>query len=139
MKLIKLTYIAHGWHLGILNSELIDEPVFAWKYGPVVQSIYQDFKGYGDNQISELYLENGCYPMASEEIQPFLNKIWDEYKGFSGVELSAMTHRAGTPWDIIWNQRGGKNTKNAIIPNDLIKEHYRSKIALANGPAENAN
>ena len=53
MKLIKLTYIAHGWHLGLYDSELIDEPVYAWKYGPVVQSIYQDFKWYGDNQIAE--------------------------------------------------------------------------------------
>ena len=74
--------------------------------------------------------------MASEKIEPFLNKIWDEYKGLSGVTLSAITHKPGTPWDIIWNQRGGKNQKNAIIPNDLIKEHYKSKIASINGTHE---
>ena len=34
MKLIKLVYIAHGWHLALENGKsLISEAVMAWKYG----------------------------------------------------------------------------------------------------------
>lgn len=40
MKIIKLVYIAHGWHLAHKKSPLISEPVEAWPYGPVVPSVY---------------------------------------------------------------------------------------------------
>jgi uncharacterized phage-associated protein len=134
MKLIKLTYIAHGWHLGMYNTELIDEAVCAWKYGPVIESIYHNFKGYGNCQITEFYRnEYGQIQIANGQIEPFLQKVWDEYKDYSGVELSAMTHQKGTPWDIVWNQRGGKNLPNVIIPNNIIAEHYKQKINSMNG------
>ena len=32
MKLHKLIYYAHGWHLALTGEPLIDEPVQAWNY-----------------------------------------------------------------------------------------------------------
>jgi len=59
MKLIKLVYIAHGWHLGLKNESLIDEGVQAWKYGPVIKSVYDEFKGYKNGQVNRpAYLFN---------------------------------------------------------------------------------
>ncbi|MCC7437458.1 MAG: DUF4065 domain-containing protein [Armatimonadetes bacterium] len=40
MKLLKLVYIAHGWHLGIMGKPLISDEVQAWKYGPVIPKLY---------------------------------------------------------------------------------------------------
>ena len=34
MKLQKLIYFAHGWHLAVFDAPLLDEEVQAWDYGP---------------------------------------------------------------------------------------------------------
>ncbi|HTK20959.1 MAG TPA: type II toxin-antitoxin system antitoxin SocA domain-containing protein [Mucilaginibacter sp.] len=130
MKLLKLAYIAHGWHLGLFGEPLLNEVVYAWKYGPVINSIYHDFKRYHDCQISELYSNpfNNSTPLPDDAIAPFLDKIWNIYKQYNGVQLSTMTHQPNTPWDITWNQNGGKDKSSVIIPNDLIKDYYQTKI-----------
>ena len=133
MKLIKLCYIAHGWRLGLFDEQLLDEVIYAWKYGPVIDTIYNDFRKYGNSQISELFsISEDNYPLPDQKIAGFLDVIWKAYGKYDGVELSAMTHQPNTPWDIVWNKRGGKSTRHAIIPNDLIKEHYKEKIKTVN-------
>lgn len=130
MKLIKLTYIAHGWHLGLYNESLLPEVIYAWKYGPVIKNLYHEFKKYGNNQITELYKDEDCeecYPFPDEEIKPFLDEIWDVYKEYDGIQLSTMTHKKGTPWYKVWHEEGRKNTEYAIIPNQYIKEYYQEK------------
>lgn len=128
MKLIKLCYIAHGWNLALYNEALLDEVIQAWQYGPVIQSLYRDFKHYGNSQITELIKAGDGYPQADSAALPLLNKIWEVYKKYDGVQLSAMTHQPGTPWDITWNEKGGKLLRAAIIPNNLIRQHYLQKI-----------
>lgn len=133
MKLIKLCYIAHGWHLGLYDKELLDEAIYAWKFGPVIRTIYHDFKKYGNSQISKLYSDGeNNYPLPDKEIEEFLDTVWASYGKYDGVHLSALTHQENTPWDIAWNKEGGKEKKDAIIGNDLIAKHYKEKIAAIN-------
>ena len=47
LKVQKLVYFAHGWHLAFLSQPFILEDVEAWKYGPVVPELYRDFKKFG--------------------------------------------------------------------------------------------
>jgi uncharacterized phage-associated protein len=134
MKILKLVYISHGWHLGIFDAPLIEEPVLAWQYGPVVSSVYHEFKRYGNTNVDDTgFVFNDkmevVVPVAEKENWDFLDKVWAVYRKYSGVELSALTHEKGTPWDIVWNDKGGSLIKNAQIPNELIKEHYKHKIA----------
>ena len=51
LKLQKLIYYAHGWHLAIRNAPLIDEVIEAWEYGPVVPNVYHEFKKFGNRPI----------------------------------------------------------------------------------------
>ena len=51
MKLQKMVYFAHGYHLARYNEPLIREEFEAWKFGPVVPSIYQSYKLYGSDMI----------------------------------------------------------------------------------------
>ena len=131
MKLVKLVYIAHGWHLGLYNKPLISEAVCAWKYGPVIESVYHVFKKYGSNQITAYYQdEEGKYPLPEGNVTIFLDSVWNAYKEFDGIYLSSITHMEGTPWDIVWNRQGGKHHRSILIPNNLIEKHYRE---LAHG------
>ena len=132
MKLVKLVYLSHGWYLGLASQPLISEAVQAWKYGPVVNSVYHTFKKYGNEQIlsQESDPENFQFSLPviqDENIQAFLNKIWDVYSKYSGLQLSTLTHEQGSPWDKVWNYQGGKDRKAVIIPNALIQDYYRTK------------
>lgn len=131
MKLIKLTYIAHGWYLGFNDKPLLTETVYAWKYGPVIDTLYNEFKAYGNCPINQLYYDhcNQLYPLPDASINSFLDAIWKGYGSFDGIKLSAMTHQKGTPWDRIWNDEGAKNKRHVPIPNNYIKEYYKKKIA----------
>ncbi|MFZ3184229.1 MAG: type II toxin-antitoxin system antitoxin SocA domain-containing protein, partial [Pseudomonas sp.] len=51
MKLIKLVYIAHGWHCGYFSQNLINDAVEAWKFGPVIPDLYRKVKWYGRGHI----------------------------------------------------------------------------------------
>ena len=128
MKLLKLVYIAHGWHLGIKGNELIDEGVEAWQYGPVVPSVYHEFKKYRDRQVTTpgyIFTEHAKFitpTVENQETVLFLKKVWDYYKGYNGLQLSSLTHQPDTPWDIVYNKK-----REIIIGTELIKEHYQSK------------
>lgn len=132
MKLIKICYIAHGWHLGLTGKPLLSETIYAWKYGPVIDTLYLEFKNYGSAPIKNLYsvTPNGNdYPLPDAEIRPFLDIIWNSYGKYDGIALSAMTHQADTPWYKVWHNEGAKDKREIPIPNDYIEEHYKSKIS----------
>lgn len=130
MKLLKLVYIAHGWALGLYQTPLIAEEVQAWKYGPVVPSVYHDFRHYGRGHIERQkpVFTNGevfVPTVTDQETQQLLDSVWNAYRQLDGLQLSDITHRPNTPWDITWNQRGGCNTRGAVIPPDVIQQHYQ--------------
>lgn len=131
MQLLKLVYIAHGWHLGYYGSPLINEQVQAWRHGPVIHSLYKQLKQYGSGAVSAP-VSTGAFPWARESISPqaeqLLESVWKNYSGFSGVQLSNMTHMEDTPWSIAWHQQGGKSMYFAPITDDLIEAHYKRRI-----------
>jgi uncharacterized phage-associated protein len=130
LKLVKLVYIAHGWHLAVFDRPLIGEEVQAWKYGPVVPSVYHQFKEYGDKPITrqaaaridgQLILPTVEHP----ETAGFIDEVWQAYAKFTGGQLSTLTHRAGTPWHTVWHERGGSEALGTVIPPSLIKHYYQ--------------
>lgn len=132
LKLLKLVYISHGWYLGLEDSPLIDDKIEAWKYGPVVPKIYHSFKHYGNEQITNLDFDIQTFSYLQpndNRIVAFLKKIWEVYNPFTALQLSAMTHEINSPWDIVWNQQNGKAKFSAEIPNDIIKNYYKKRVA----------
>lgn len=121
MKVIKLTYIAHGWYLAFQDEPLIMEGVMAWKYGPVIASLYHAFKNYGNGQITSIYYTDRLEEISSDD-KRFLDKIWKDYGKLNGVQLSAITHKKDTPW-----YQTHKIKKSELIPHELIKDHYINK------------
>jgi len=144
MKLQKLVYYANGWYLAIKDEPLIDEQVEAWSYGPVIRSLYREFRGYGNRDIVDVGIQirrcrgaDGTW--TSEAFAPILNpakqqdffatklveKVWDIYSPYSAVQLSNKTHEPNTPWRRVYDREGGKLLKGTDIPTDMIRDYFK--------------
>lgn len=119
LQLLKLVYIAHGWSFPLRNQGLVGERVEAWQYGPVIPSLYHALKGYRAEPVTGPVPGAALIPLTADE-GALIDKVYEVYGRYSGGQLSAMTHRDGTPWDLAW-QRG----KNSRIDDQMISEHYR--------------
>ena len=139
LKIQKLTYIAHGWHLALFGKPLVcDEYAEAWRYGPVFPSVYHEFKYRGGLPIIDLGTDfklNGKgkfvrevpkIKKGDEETKGLLDRIWEVYGPWSGVQLSKICHQPGTPWEKTWKKSQG--TRNTNILNDVIEAYYSGKL-----------
>lgn len=134
MQVIKLVYIAHGWHLGYFRQPLISEQVEAWQYGPVIDSLYHGLKKYRNAPV-DAYLAS---PVNEERLlkesgntKALLDHVWDRYSRYSGPQLSTLTHQPGTPWSKVW-ANSGRWSRSEPIPDELILQHYTDKISASN-------
>jgi len=143
MKIQKLVYYAHGWYLGFTDNPLIKEQVEAWRYGPVIPSLYDAFRQYGRGAITSP-ATNIVFPEGNvnvlhakfQEVEPptepqlvsYLDSIWSLYKNYSATQLSNMTHAAGTPWAETWHEEIPDNTDIDPIK---IKQHFKDKLQAA--------
>ncbi len=128
LQMIKLVYYCHGWYLGIYHEPLIQQNVEAWLYGPVIADIYHSCKQYGRQPISEPIRGYGQQQNFTDRQREVMNEVYDKYKNFTGLQLSAYTHREGTPWHTIWPNLGqivwDKTNENPVIPNKVIEDYF---------------
>ena len=118
LQIIKLTYLCHGWMLGLYQEPLSEQLVEAWQYGPVIPSVYHAIKRYGKEPVyTPLTPKSETFDYREIDL---IHQVYEGYKDFSGVELSRLTHANGTPWHKVWHEQG----KNSVIPNKLIQEHF---------------
>lgn len=131
IKLHNLIYFAHGWHLALEDRPLIDEQVLAWKYGPMIPSIFRKYRGFGVDPIvpswrgTERALE---FPPETLEI---LEQVWEVYGVLTGTQLSKMTREEGSPWSQVHKEYEGRLPKGTDVPPRLLKEHFAA-LALKN-------
>ncbi|NGX51904.1 MAG: hypothetical protein KR126chlam5_00193 [Candidatus Anoxychlamydiales bacterium] len=136
MKIQKLIYLAHGYSLVMRDISLIDELFEAWRFGPVLPSIYHTCKKYGNKSISD-YLKEPGYDLLSTQkttlhindpqVVEIINFVWENYGLMNALELSDWTHEKGGPWDIVIGQKG-ERFKNQTIDNELIKKYFEERM-----------
>ncbi|MFP6860626.1 Panacea domain-containing protein [Pseudomonas sp.] len=133
MKLQKLLFYVQSWYLKQRGSPLFDDNFARWTHGPVIPSIYHEFKGYGSGVIQApgstvVPRPSSSNPFAYEVVVPEINRNDQDAIGFidevirvygqlSGWQLSQMTHQAGTAWQISGAPDGGP------IPLNVMAEH----------------
>jgi uncharacterized phage-associated protein len=155
MQLLKLVYIAHGWHMAVNAEPLFDEAVEAWKYGPVVPSLFHEFKEFGGTPIRRLahaidvpvggeeddqgwIVRTPFVPPSDSNAHKLLDWVWQGYGGRDGGSLSDMTHEPGTPWSETVAEMKKNNphvdwVNGYPIPNERIRSHYLTLWAKRNG------
>lgn len=112
LKLQKLLYYAQGTYLGIKGEKLFDDPILAWKHGPVVEGIYYRYKNYGYHGIPA---EDIAAPDIDKETQSILQSVYETFGQFSAWKLRDMTHDE-TPW---------QNTpQGEVMDTNMIKDYF---------------
>ena len=128
MQVLKLAYYCHAWMLGLYHRPLLAQPVEAWRYGPVVPEIYHSLRRYGGEPVRQhidlVFAGVTEHPYSPQETS-IIDQVSDKYGHLTGIQLSAMTHAPGTPWDQIWRKHG----QNAVIPDPLIEDYYAQQAA----------
>ena len=130
MQLMKLTYIAYGWYMANGLGRLFPEPIEAWKYGPVMPDLYRATKRWGRNPIP-LNMIADELGAVDDKTSEFLSEVVDKYGHLSGIALSSLTHRAGSPWYQVYRP----DVTNETIPDNLIHDHYLKMLNDARNTA----
>jgi len=129
MKLLKLVYYAHGWHLGLTKEPLLNEAVEAWRYGPVVPSLWGKMRKYEGNPVSDLLpVEEKNGTVDDSFVRSLIEEVWDSYGDFRAMKLSNMTHMRGTPWYEVKQSYDGELPRRVDIPNAKIQEYFQSLL-----------
>lgn len=119
MKLQKLLYYVCVKYAKKTGNIPISEHFEVWQYGPVVATVYSEFKPYGAKPITKPYKNsNGETLIINEKTSPVLREcldsVWGELKNYSGIELSQRTHRKGSGWYVAY-----QNNKNVISTKEM--------------------
>lgn len=97
----------------------------AWQYGPVIQTVYNTFRSYGGSPIHpDAAAIISDEPLTQWE-KELLDEVWRVYHKASAFQLSALTHQTDSPWHTAFLEGGLRS----VIPTDLIRDHYRQKVA----------
>lgn len=146
MQIQKLIYLAHGYYLYRHNGEpLINEVFQAWRFGPVLSSIYFDCRHFGRTGIKQFLLDDfdsvddrdNPYPIDprprpaplpdNKEVKKIVDFVWRTYGKYDPIRLSQWTHEKEGPWDKI--TKGGSDIlRNKEVPNEEIHDYFKRKL-----------
>ena len=146
LKLEKLVYMCYAEYLCNTEKNLFEDKIYAFRYGPVIDSVYEQYKVYGHSEISEgqsdlrpeaddkeaiesleqykmairsriLFAEDGL-----EKLKTIEDTI-EKYDKYTANELVNITHKGETPWQIAFD--GGAYTE---ISKKIIFEYHCNEI-----------
>ena len=112
MKLQKLVFFAHGLYYAYTEGKekLIEEPIEAWKFGPVIPVLYEKYKYFGADPITP---ENDVLNFIGKSLdtsettfdrkaKELLEETWEQLKYKSAIELSNWTHQENSAWHKVY-------------------------------------
>lgn len=118
LKIQKLVYYAQGFHLALYGELLFPEPIEAWAHGPVVPSLYHEYKGYGTHVIPRpMDIDFSIY---EESVKDLLNEVYYVYGQYSPWKLRSLTHEE-PPW--INAEKQGTE-----ISHDSMKQYFKTLL-----------
>jgi uncharacterized phage-associated protein len=96
LKLQKLLYYAQGYYLALFDQPLFPDRMEAWQHGPVVPSVYHEYKIYGAQALPRP-VDWDLAEVFRDTTRDFLDEIYRLFGQFSAWKLRKMTHDEA-PW-----------------------------------------
>ena len=135
LKLQKLLYYVQAAFLVEYNTPCFDDDIVAWKYGPVVERVYNDFRIYGSNIINNRITQLRTAEFNGERIvfktvdidslnipekdATLILSIVNKFSTYTAWQMVELTHKE-TPW---------ADTKiGDTISNDKIRTYFKNQL-----------
>lgn len=116
LKLQKLLYYAQGCFLAVTDRPLFSDSIVAWQHGPVVESVYHQYKCNGANGIP--FEDDFDFSKFTDEENDLLVEVYDTFGQYSAWKLRNMTHEE-IPWS--------STPQNSEIPQSVIKQFFKQE------------
>lgn len=111
LKLNKLVYFAYVEHLRDTGERLFEDPIKAWRYGPVEPAVYRAFKDFGRDRVDTV----GEVAVPGPSVCSLIDRVAEEYGVLAAFDLVSLSHREGGAWRIAWNRGPGSRITDADI------------------------
>ena len=123
IQLQKFLYLMHMYYLGRTGNLLVNETFEAWKYGPVLPSVYKRVFMFGTDPIEyDMFYKHAVIPKedkkAYEIIEYFLSKLLHEKPSY----LVQLTHHK----EGAWKKHYKEGVRSIKIPNKDIEIEYEN-------------
>lgn len=129
LKLEKLVYLAYAEYLCKYDKELFTDKIYSYRYGPVVETVYEKYKNSGSYDIKPknkdpmpalsriTFAEDGLAKIYC------INAVIEKYGKLSASELVELTHRKDAPWAM----SGGESHNKNEIKDEIIKKYHHNE------------
>lgn len=112
LKLQKMLYFAQAFFLVKTKKVIFSDKIEAWEFGPVIPSIYHEYKNYKNKPIT------GAYDLKIDaDDENLLNSVWEIFGQYSASHLVDMSH-AHQPW------KDAFGSKDKTITPKSIEKYY---------------
>lgn len=134
LMLEKLTYFCYADYLVSTGKKLFNDRILAYKYGPVVESIYSKFKRRGGDDLHDFTCKLSHFEketqqsirsrilFAEDGLGKFISiaRTLSRYGKLTPWQLVELTHQIDTPW---------QHTKqSAVIKDETILEYHNYEV-----------
>ncbi|MGN0484242.1 MAG: Panacea domain-containing protein [Lachnospiraceae bacterium] len=130
LSLEKLVYMCYADYLYYTGKKLFSDKIYAFKYGPVVDTVYKTFRKQRELQCAVenmssarsriLFAENGM-----EKLQQ-IEATLERFGSFSAGKLVEITHVKNGPWDSV-----DHDSTYTEIPDQIILEKHQLELNYA--------
>lgn len=136
LKLQKMIYLTYADYLTKTGKRLFKDPIISMSYGPVIQTVYDNYKSNGRDEITQeqdketdIQLEDITTPVAlakmlkadnDQAILASLKDTLDQFGDKTAGQLVDITHRDGSPWRQV--------NRYETISDQIILDHHKVEL-----------
>lgn len=135
MKLQKLLFFCHADYLTSYGEPLLQQEFEAWDYGPVIPSLYAEFKDFGSREINRRAMSFD--PIRAKRVHlacdldqdtyERVKALYSFYSRFSAERLSDMSHSPGGAWRHARSMFANGLNVGRRIGDDIIRKFHRMR------------
>lgn len=136
IRIQKLLYLVHGWHLALTGKPLIPGGFIRGRFGPIITELEDILCLYNNLPVNDYIAERNestrsIAPMFVDQssnpaFDRILNTVWKNYGTFTTNQLSALVHSTHSPLV--------KTSTGKRICDEKIKEYFKSQLPQKQTP-----